>query len=99
MLWYQHRKVLGRHDTMLVADSSGAHVSKEPRSLRMAKMDPSAADMAFAVWNGYSCMCGTLEDIHVSGAPSSKLSWVARMWVSELVPEAGRLYVSLLLYL
>ena len=45
-------------------------------------------------------MCGTLEDMHVSGTPSSKLSRVARTWVSdvtsELVPEAGRFYVSLL---
>jgi hypothetical protein len=32
----------------------------------MAKMDPSAADMALAVWNGY--MCGALEDMQVSGA-------------------------------
>ena len=45
-------------------------------------------------------LCGmamreTLEDMHVSGAPSSKLSRVARTWVSELVPEAGRFYVSL----
>ena len=50
MLWCQHRQVLGRQDTVLVADSTGAHVSKEPR---MAKMDPSAADMALAVRNGY----------------------------------------------
>ena len=41
-------------------------------------------------------MCGTLEDMHISGAQSSKLSRVARTWVSELVPEAGRFYVSLL---
>ena len=41
-------------------------------------------------------MCETLEDMHVSGAPSSKLSRVARMWVSELVPEVGRFYGSLL---
>ena len=40
MLWCRHRQVLGRQDTVLVADSGGAHVSKEPR---MAKMDPSAA--------------------------------------------------------
>ena len=51
MLWYRHRKVPGRQDTVLVADSRGTHVSKEPT---MAKMDPSATDMAFAaVWNGY----------------------------------------------
>ena len=59
-------------------------MSKEPS---VAKMDLSAADMAFAVWNG---LCGTLEDMHISGAPSSKFSRVARTWVSELVPEAGR---------
>ena len=50
MLWYRHRQVPGRQDTMLVADSRGAHVSKEPD---VAKMEPSAADMALAVWNGY----------------------------------------------
>ena len=50
MLWYQNRQVLGRQDTMLVADSGGAHVSKEPD---VAKMDLIAADMAVAVWNGY----------------------------------------------
>ena len=50
MLWYRHRQVPGRQDTMLVADSGGAHVSKEPD---VAKMEPSAADMALTVWNGY----------------------------------------------
>ena len=50
MLWYRHRQVPGRQDTMLVADSRGAHVSKEPD---VAKMDANAADMAVAVWNGY----------------------------------------------
>ena len=35
---------------MLVADSGGAHVSKEPRC---AKDGPRGADMAVAVWNGY----------------------------------------------
>jgi hypothetical protein len=60
----------------------------------MAKMDPSAADMALAVWNGY-----VRDDRRVSGAPSSKFSRVTRTWVSELAPEAGRLYVSILLYL
>ena len=50
MLWYHHRQVPGRQDTMFVTDSRGAHVSKEPD---MAKMDPSAANMAAAVWNGY----------------------------------------------
>ena len=37
--------------------------------------------------------------MHVSDAPSSKLSKIARMWDSELVPDARRrllqLYVSL----
>ena len=50
MLWYQYRQVPGRQDTILVADSRGAHVSKEPD---VAKMDANAADMAVAVWNGY----------------------------------------------
>ena len=50
MLWCRHRQVPGRQDTVLVADSREAHVSKEPR---MAKMDPSAAKMALALWNGY----------------------------------------------
>ena len=35
---------------MLVADSGGTHVLKEPD---VAKMDLIAADMAVAVWNGY----------------------------------------------
>ena len=50
MLWYRHRQVPGRQDTILVVDSRGAHVSKDPD---VAKMEPSAADMALAVWNGY----------------------------------------------
>ena len=36
-------------------------------------------------------MCRTLEDMHVSDDPSSKLSTIARMWDSKLVPDAGRL--------
>ena len=52
-------------------------MSKKPR---MAKMDPSAAKMAIAVWNGY--VWDAREDLHVSGAPSSKLSGVAMLWVS-----------------
>ena len=63
----------------------------------MAKMDPSAAGMALAVWNGYvrdarrhSGQWRPVEQV---------VSRVARTWVSELVPEAGRLYVRLLLYL
>ena len=43
MLWYRNRQVPGRQDTMLVADSGGAHVSKEPD---VAKMDLIAADIA-----------------------------------------------------
>ena len=65
----------------------------------MAKMDANAAGMALAVWNGY-----------VRDARRHAGQWrpveqvlqgtiVARTWASELVPEAGRLYVSLLLYL
>ena len=50
MLWYRHWQVPGRQDTILVADSRGAHVSKEPD---VAKMELSAADMALVVWNGY----------------------------------------------
>ena len=41
-------------------------------------------------------MCKTLEDMHVSGAPPTDGGKVARTWVSELVPDAGRFYVSLL---
>jgi hypothetical protein len=62
----------------------------------MAKMDANAAGMALAVWNGY------VRDARRHAGqwrPSSKFSRVARTWVSELVPEAGRLYVRLLLYL
>jgi hypothetical protein len=66
------------------------------RSPDMAKMDPSAADMALALWSGY------VRDARRHArqrAPSSKFSRVARTWVSELVPEACRLYVSLRLCL
>ena len=43
----------------------------------MPKMDARAADMALAVWMSTKfSMCGTLEDMHVSGAPSSKLSMI-----------------------
>jgi hypothetical protein len=51
MLWYQYRLVPGHRDTMLVADSRGHMCLRRPD---MAKMDPNAADMALAVWNGYS---------------------------------------------
>ena len=47
----------------------------------MAKMDPSATDMALAVWNGH-VQDATVEDMHVSDALSSKFSRIARMWVS-----------------
>jgi hypothetical protein len=50
MLWYRYRQVPGPRDTTLVADSRG-HMCL--RSSVMAKMDPNAADMALAVWNGY----------------------------------------------
>ena len=40
----------GPPDTILVADSRG-HMCL--RSSDMAKMDPNAANMALAVWNGY----------------------------------------------
>ena len=42
----------GPAGSMLVAESRGAHGSKEPRH-QMAKMDANAAGMALAVWNGY----------------------------------------------
>ena len=68
MLWYQYRQVPGRGDTMLVADSRG-HLCL--RSLDMAKMDPSATDMALAVWNGYVQDARRPVDMHISDAPSS----------------------------
>ena len=49
MLWYRYRQVPGRRDTMLVADSRGHMCLRSPD---MAKMDPNAANMALAVWNG-----------------------------------------------
>ena len=49
MLWYRCWQVLGRRDTMLVADSRGHMCLRSPD---MAKMDPNAANMALAVWNG-----------------------------------------------
>ena len=62
MLWYQYRQVPGRRDTMLVADSGGAH-SNMCLSLRLRI--PDMAKMAcgpqcrrcgftftkFSVWN------------------------------------------------
>ena len=50
MLSYQYRQVPGRQNRLPLADSGGAHVSKEPR---MPKMDAMATNMALAVWNGY----------------------------------------------
>ena len=46
MLWYRYWQVPGRQNRLPLADSGGAHVSKEPR---MAKMAPRGADMAVAV--------------------------------------------------
>ena len=43
MLWYRYRQVPGRQNRLSLADSGGAHVSKE------AKMGPRGADMAVAV--------------------------------------------------
>ena len=58
---------------MLVADSRGAHVSMEPRRADMAKMDPSATDMAL-------CTCGMATKFSIlregpfaHGAPSVPL--------------------------
>ena len=50
MLWYRYQQVPGWQNRLPLADSGGAHVSKEPR---MPKMDSRAADMALAVWNVY----------------------------------------------
>ena len=50
MLRYRYRQVPSGQNRLPLADSRGAHVSKEPD---VAKMEPSAADMALAVWNGY----------------------------------------------
>ena len=50
MLWYRYRQVPGRQYRLPLADSRG-HMCL--RSSAMAKMDPSAANMALAVWNGY----------------------------------------------
>ena len=63
MLWYQHRKVPGRQDTILVADSRGAHVSKEPD---VAKMVPSAANMALAAWNGYGGLMDSTYSFYIA---------------------------------
>jgi hypothetical protein len=66
------------------------------RSPDMAKMDADAAGMALAVWNGY------VRDARRHAGqwrPVEQVIRVARTWDSELVPEASRLYVRLLLYL
>ena len=66
------------------------------RSSDMAQMDPSAADMALAVWNGY------VQDARRHARqwrPVEQSSRIARTWVSELVAEAGRFYVGLRVYL
>ena len=62
----------------------------------MPKMDPRAANMAVVVWNGCARDTTMVEDMHVSGAPSTDGGRIARTWVSWLVPDAGRFYVSLL---
>ena len=41
-------------------------------------------------------LCKTLEDMHISGAPSTDGGRIARTWVSWLVLDAGRFYVILL---
>ena len=51
VIWYRYRQVPGRKYWLPRADSRGAHVCVL-RSLAMVKMDPSAADMALAMWNG-----------------------------------------------
>ena len=50
MLWYQNRQVPGRQDRCWSQSPEGHMCLRSPD---MAKMDPSAADMALAVWNGY----------------------------------------------
>ena len=64
---------------MLVADSGGAHVSKEPD---VAKMDLIAADMAVAVCNGYVWDARRHARLYPDSAPLSKLSMIAMVWVS-----------------
>ena len=68
------------------------------RSRALPKMDPRAANMAVAVWNGCA-RDARRHGVHISGASSTDGGRIARMQDSELVPDAGRLYVSLLLYL
>jgi hypothetical protein len=50
MLWYQYRQVPGRQDRCWSQSPEGHMCLRSPD---MAKMDPNAADMALAVWNGY----------------------------------------------
>ena len=66
------------------------------RSRGVPKMDPRAANMAVAVWNG----CARDARRHAyQWPPSTDGGRIARMQDLGLVPDAGRLYVSLLLYL
>ena len=54
MLWYRYRQVPGRRDPMLLVDSRGHMCLRSPDIMPdLAQMDPNAADMALAVWNGY----------------------------------------------
>ena len=79
MLWYRYRQVPGRQYRLPLADSRGAHVSKEPR---YGKDGPQCRRYGFSCVEWLCRMCRTLEDMHVSDAPSSKFSRIAMMWVS-----------------
>ena len=83
MLWYRYRQVPGRQNRLPLADSGGAHVSKEPR---MPKMGPHGADMAVAVYNGY--VQDARRHAH-QWTCTSTFSMIAMVWVSWLVREAG----------
>ena len=61
------------------------------RSRDVPKMDPGDADMALAVWNG--CARDARRHAH-QWTCTSTFSMIAMVWVSWLVPEAGRFYVS-----
>ena len=83
MSWYRYRQVPDRQYRFELADSRGAHLSKEPD---MAQMDPSAADMALAVPTSYVQDAGT----HPCQWPCTiRISQIAIRRVWRLVPSAG----------
>ena len=69
MLWYRHRQVPGRQNRLPLADSGGAHVSKEPRC---GKDGPRAADMAVRQWRPVEQALQGSKDVGLRARARSK---------------------------